>query len=157
MSMRISTSLLFAAAIVCARLASSQPSTSDPHIGYLYPAGGQQGTTLHILVGGQSLRGAGEAYVSGEGVHATVFHVYRPIRNINADQRQAIRKALLDAWDKRVSELPEGSAVPWIPGRQQAGRFAGKAGKKAGGKADGKAADEAATAPKTRKGKASTA
>jgi len=44
----------------------------SPHIGYLYPAGGQRGTVARITVGGQYLAGARQVYVSGAGVRATV-------------------------------------------------------------------------------------
>jgi hypothetical protein len=32
-----------------------QTAVRDPHIGYVYPAGGQRGTTVQILIGGQHL------------------------------------------------------------------------------------------------------
>lgn len=45
----------------------------QPHIGYVYPAGGQQGTTLTVTVGGQSLEGVTSAYVSGKGIRTTIL------------------------------------------------------------------------------------
>ena len=42
-----------------------QPNTSEPHIGYLHPAGGQQGSVIQILAGGQFLRGATDVYACG--------------------------------------------------------------------------------------------
>jgi hypothetical protein len=50
-----------------------------PQIGYLYPAGGRQGTTLRVTVGGQLLQDANEAYVSGDGVTASVVEYVRPL------------------------------------------------------------------------------
>ncbi len=50
-----------------------------PHIGYVYPAGGRQGTTFEVTVGGQYLTGASEAYISGSGVQATVEKYIRPL------------------------------------------------------------------------------
>jgi len=44
-----------------------------PHIGYVYPAGGQQGTTFQVTVGGQFLVEASAAYISGTGVKAVVL------------------------------------------------------------------------------------
>src|ERR1035437_8884361 len=41
-----------------------------PHPGYVSPAGGRQGTTFEITVGGQFLDGAKSALVSGAGVEA---------------------------------------------------------------------------------------
>ena len=37
-------------------------------IGYVYPAGGRQGTTFQVTIGGQNLDGAAEVFVSGGGV-----------------------------------------------------------------------------------------
>ena len=39
-------------------------------IGYVYPAGGRQGATFQVAVGGQFLDGVTNAYVSGAGVRA---------------------------------------------------------------------------------------
>ncbi|MBC8870029.1 MAG: peptidase [Planctomycetes bacterium] len=66
----------------------------DPHIGYVYPAGGQQGTTLEITVGGQFLDGAGDVLVSGKGVEATVTKHTKPLtqKQIN-DLRQKVQEA----------------------------------------------------------------
>jgi len=52
-----------------------------PHIGYLYPAGGAQGTTFTVTAGGQFLNGVDAAYFSGEGVRATVIEHARPLNN----------------------------------------------------------------------------
>jgi hypothetical protein len=41
-------------------------------IGYVYPAGGQQGTTIQVTVGGDNLEGATGAYISGAGIQARV-------------------------------------------------------------------------------------
>ncbi len=51
----------------------------NPHIGYVYPAGGQQGTTFEVLLGGQNLDGAFMARISGDGVTATVGEHIRPL------------------------------------------------------------------------------
>lgn len=66
----------------------------DPHIGYVYPAGGQQGTTLEITVGGQFLDGASDVIVSGKGVEATVTKHTKPLtqKQIN-ELRQKVQEA----------------------------------------------------------------
>ena len=45
----------------------------------MLPAGGQQGTTVEVTVGGQFLQNAAEVYVSGSGVTAAVVDHARPI------------------------------------------------------------------------------
>ncbi|NLX94844.1 MAG: peptidase [Rhodopirellula sp.] len=50
----------------------------DPHIGYCYPAGGQQGNYFEAVIGGQYIKDVSEVYVSGEGVKAEIVKWYRP-------------------------------------------------------------------------------
>jgi hypothetical protein len=50
-----------------------------PHVGYVYPAGGRQGTTFQVMVGGQFLVGVTSAYISGGGVQATAVDYTRPL------------------------------------------------------------------------------
>ncbi|HPP52751.1 MAG TPA: PPC domain-containing protein [Thermoguttaceae bacterium] len=54
-------------------------------IGYVYPAGGQQGSTFEVVVAGQFLAGADKILVSGPGVQATITEMVRPMtgREIN--------------------------------------------------------------------------
>ena len=84
----------------------AQPAQRDPHIGYLYPAGGQQGKTIRILAGGQYLRGTKEIFITGAGIDAKIIHCYAPIRNINGDQRKELGRQLWEAWEKRRNALP---------------------------------------------------
>jgi ribosomal protein L40E len=51
------------------------------YIGFVYPAGGQQGATFPIRVGGQSLIYASDVVVSGEGVTARLVDAYRILDN----------------------------------------------------------------------------
>lgn len=47
-------------------------------IGYVYPAGGKQGTTFEAVVGGQFLTGLSRVEVSGNGVQATITELIQP-------------------------------------------------------------------------------
>ncbi|MGM0495008.1 MAG: hypothetical protein ACQER1_18890, partial [Armatimonadota bacterium] len=51
----------------------------SPRIGYAFPAGGQQGTQFQVLLGGEHLDGAAEAYISGGGVTARAIEYTRPL------------------------------------------------------------------------------
>jgi hypothetical protein len=66
------------AVLAVAGTASGQPS-KDPDIAYLYPAGGRQGESLEITVGGQQLAQITEAWISGEGVRTSVVGYSRPL------------------------------------------------------------------------------
>ena len=58
---------------------SVQAQQFTPRIGYVYPAGGRQGTTFQVAVGGQYLGNTNSAYVSGTGVQAEVVEYNRPL------------------------------------------------------------------------------
>ena len=55
-----------------------------PYLGFVYPAGGQQGTTFQIRVGGQNLDEVDEAIVSGKGVSARIVDYRRKPRSPGA-------------------------------------------------------------------------
>jgi hypothetical protein len=58
---------------------SARAQQSPPHVGYVYPAGVQQGTTIQVTIGGQYLDGAAKVYVSGKGVQSEVVEHTKPI------------------------------------------------------------------------------
>jgi len=84
----------------------------DPHVGYAYPAGGQQGTTFEVAVGGQYLDGVANVVVSGDGVEATVAKYKKPLtqKQIN-DLRQKVQEAR-----KRMQAQGNGRRKPGEPG-----------------------------------------
>lgn len=78
-----------------------------PHLGYVYPAGGQQGTTFQVVLGGQYLNGAtnGSAYVTGDGIEAEVTGYARPLTPMEANQ---LRERLKTLQDKRAASFVNG-------------------------------------------------
>lgn len=50
-----------------------------PHLAYVYPAGGQAGTTFQVVVGGQNLMAVSNAFITGPGVRAVVLDHQRPM------------------------------------------------------------------------------
>ena len=73
------TTLLLAALLISGLETLGQRRPQDPHIGYIYPAGGQQGTVFEVSVGGQSLNRVTEVVISGEGVQATAGKYSKPL------------------------------------------------------------------------------
>ncbi len=67
-----------------------------PHIGFAYPAGGRQGTTFEVTLGGQNVAGAYEVYLSGAGVQATVKQYLRPLTPAQANTLREQMQALND-------------------------------------------------------------
>jgi len=109
----------------------AQTGGKGAHIGYLYPAGGQQGTKVRVTAGGQDLRGVRAAYVTGTGVGVAVVEY---IRNLNNKQlgdvaqhlRAASRARLAETnggrrpnREEKEVELPELPDHPWLGGIDQ--------------------------------------
>lgn len=84
-------------------LAQSNPRV--PHIGYLYPAGGQRGTEVTITAGGQNLRGGRQVHISGVGVRAEVLQFCPPLLNLGADERMEIQRRFREAFITKLEEL----------------------------------------------------
>jgi acetyl esterase/lipase len=68
-----------AIAVLLLAAADAPAQQSKMHIGYVYPAGGQQGATFEAVVAGQFLGDVDHVYVSGNGVSATVGKMVRPM------------------------------------------------------------------------------
>ena len=62
--MRTRAFVWLAGMLAFAATAWGQAAQRAPHIGYVFPAGGQQGSAIEVKVGGQVLRGVTDAYVS---------------------------------------------------------------------------------------------
>ena len=78
----------------CAIMASAQQGT--PHAGYVYPAGGQQGTSFEVVVGGQFLNGVNAALITGNGVSVSVLEWVKPIQPGEASTMRDRLKVLMD-------------------------------------------------------------
>lgn len=50
-----------------------------PYIGFVYPAGGRQGTTFAVKIGGQNLGGVDRVVVNGSGVSVKVVEYFSPL------------------------------------------------------------------------------
>ncbi len=101
---------------------------NEPHIGFAFPAGGQQGTSFEAIVGGQYLNGATNVFVSGDGVQVEINkysiryeprrlrQFYRNVDNAEAalqgkqgKEREKIQQRIDRANQQlKLAELPEG-------------------------------------------------
>ncbi|HRA88398.1 MAG TPA: hypothetical protein PK992_10015 [Planctomycetaceae bacterium] len=111
-------SLAALAFVTVSLLGSAVFAQAPPYIGYVYPAGGQQGTTFRVKFGGQRLRGTDQVLVTGEGVTATVEKVFHSLSNqemvVLREQFSALRKKTkgkegreLSTDEKRVADNVE--------------------------------------------------
>ena len=80
-------------------------------LGYVYPAGGQRGTTFEIWVVGRLNVRTFEPIFSGTGVTGRVIDTQYAFRNLDQRDRWMIRNRVGDAADKHVSDSPEGKLM----------------------------------------------
>lgn len=107
--MRRTTQLLSLALTVLAGFAWGAVSQKTPHIGYVFPGGGRQGSTFTVTTGGQFLNGVDTVYVSGQGVRATVVEYARPLGN---KQLRELARQLRLFYQERMAALPADAAKP---------------------------------------------
>ena len=81
-----------------------------PHLAYVYPAGGQQGTTFQVTVGGQFLGAVSNAYVSGASIQAAVVEYNRPMNQKEFNELRDELKKLQDKW-QATRRSPSGTNV----------------------------------------------
>ena len=125
-TMRLPGALLLMGLALCV-VSRADGAPNQASVGYVYPAGGQQGATVEVMVGGQNLRGAADAYVSGRGVHASVTEYVPPPRR---EQLQELQRRLFDLLGQRPgpgNRLRRGQNAP-----QAKPPAAGAKGQKAG-------------------------
>lgn len=68
-----------ALSVCCAVVSSTHAQQRGLHIGYVYPAGGQQGASFEAVIGGQFLTGVSLVDVSGGGVQAAIVELIQPM------------------------------------------------------------------------------
>jgi hypothetical protein len=124
---RSSAILAMVASLALASTAEAQVAARSPRIGYAYPAGGRQGATFQVKIGGQFLDGASSVFVSGTGVEATVVEHKKPL---TPQQANKLREQLMELQQRKWAAL-------------------GIAGKPGSGGPKGKSKDSAKPAPKT--------
>lgn len=99
---------LWAAALLTAVVTSNaQQRPLTPHLGYVFPAGAQQGSTVEVTVGGQALVSPSSALITGTGVHVTVGQYSRPLN----PREVLLLRDKLDAALKKLSEDPNAPVV----------------------------------------------
>lgn len=102
--------ILWLAALLA--VAPGARAQSGPHIGYIYPAGGQQGTAFEVMVGGQRLDDVSEIYVSGGGLKATAVKHTKPLtprqRNEQREKLRELRKKVQEEMRNRRARRNQG-------------------------------------------------
>ncbi len=94
-------------AMAPATQAQRQQQSARPYIGFVYPAGGQQGTTFHIKLGGQAMENLIGVIVSGPGVTAKVVNYQR---KLNPQDMQLLAQQLADLRKSRSKGAKKASS-----------------------------------------------
>ncbi len=114
-------SVAMALAVAPAALAAMPAARAqrNPRTGYVYPAGGQQGATFQVTIGGQYLDGVTNVYISGNGVEAVVVEHTKPLT-----QREftLLREKLKELQQKRLAATTNSNK----PGEQDVAQSAGR-------------------------------
>jgi hypothetical protein len=87
-------------------LAPAAHAQRRPHIGYVYPAGAQQSTTVQLKLGGQDLDGVEGVLVTGTGVNGKIIEYFRRISNQDVQ--------LLNEQLKELKRKPAAGAQPMM-------------------------------------------
>jgi hypothetical protein len=103
------TSLFAAVALAAAASPLLGQPLNSPRAGFAYPAGGQQGTTVQVVVGGRYLEGASGAVFSASGLRAEIVGYDKPLT----------QREIQDLREK-AQELQKGTMTPELR-RQLAG------------------------------------
>lgn len=103
---RLSLALFLA---IAPAVGAQQRGGRDPHLGYVYPAGGQQGTTFRVQIAGQNLNNVTNAFVSGAGVRVAVVESPRIITGKEAEEFRNQMKELQSL--RTGGQLPTNSVL----------------------------------------------
>ena len=100
------------AAAVFSLFAVAGFAQQTPHLAYVYPAGGRAGSTFQVVVGGQYLLSASNAFISGAGVTATVLDASRPM---NFQDFSKLRDRLKELQEKfQASRRGDSGTNAWM-------------------------------------------
>jgi hypothetical protein len=93
--------LLYGLALFLAAAPDVWAQPNPPHIGYAYPAGGRQGETFQVTIGGQFLNDVDNLYISGGGIQTKVLESIKPLtpKQVNdlREKLQELQKKPRDA------------------------------------------------------------
>ena len=90
--------------IVAIVAACASTLAAQPHAGYIYPAGGRQGTTVEVRLGGASLATVKNAYISGQGVEVKVVDF---VKIPNGKEMQFLREEMQKLNEKRAASFKQ--------------------------------------------------
>ncbi|MGL4594817.1 MAG: hypothetical protein ACRCUY_08835, partial [Thermoguttaceae bacterium] len=82
--------------IFCLMCTSVLAQPRSARIGYIYPGGGERGTTVSVMIVGRQIANASEVLVSSSGVHGRIVHGYNSMFINNGEDRIVARQIYND-------------------------------------------------------------
>ena len=101
---------MLAIASLAAGAQTAWAQTNGPQVGYVYPAGCRQGTTVTVVVGGRQLQGVEQGFFSGTGLSVRVIGIDKPL---TPEERMKMRDELMEL--RRPAGAPASPPKP-VPG-----------------------------------------
>ncbi len=86
-----------------------------PYIGYVYPAGGQQGVVVRITVGGLNIRGVKGIDITGTGVRAAILGYEGAGGPLDRAQRDLLKQRIKELVEKLAPTPPQPKGAPAAP------------------------------------------
>ena len=99
--------LLLLFVIVCPLMAA--PKVRKPYISYLYPAGGQAGTDVELVIGGQFINQTRFVHFNVPGITVKSVEIIPRTRNLNGYDRKALINRLITVLG---GEVPDKRKIP---------------------------------------------
>ncbi len=98
----------------------AQPNNQqNPRIGYVYPAGGQLGSTFKVQLGGQAIEGVKQVLMSGSGVSVSILEQKKPLTQKQfkeakerIEELRQRREASMGNTRKAAAAKAEGKPIP---------------------------------------------
>lgn len=92
--------IALAGALLALAVPAGAQQSGGSHIAFDFPAGGRQGSSVNVVIGGQALLNTTGVYVSGDGVTGSVASIFRPL---TGKEELDIRDKLAAARDKLLA------------------------------------------------------
>jgi hypothetical protein len=119
--------LILMSGVAWLAVTSATLAQTRPYVGFVYPAGGQQGTTFQVRLGGQGLDGVNDVLVTGRGVTARLVEYHRRLNN---QELQLLKEQLkeLKQTNSAIAPMMSPSMMPDIIDEKLSEGVSGKEG-----------------------------
>ncbi|MEI7905635.1 MAG: hypothetical protein WCI43_09545, partial [Candidatus Firestonebacteria bacterium] len=89
-------------------------AAEPPHLGFVYPAGGRQGSVLEVEVGGKAIKNASGVIVNGSDVYAVILpeEILAPFGEVSGESKETFKKREKVFQDKKAKKNRRNDPFP---------------------------------------------